>query len=271
MIFFKSVCSGNDFIHIELNENSRRGVVQKPSFIRKICDRKGGAGADGVVYFRERKKYVDFQIFNRDGVEAELSGNGMAGLASVLFFLNPSRRTIIFNTKIGKRKVGLIESSRNSFQLSVEIGKPDFQDIGFFPFLRPGQMKFNHDQIDFYPVSVGNPHAVICLESEIPEQKMHLMGKKLAEDSIFPRGTNVEIVWKTGHNRYGIFFYERGVGQTLSSSTGSAASFAALRRTNQIIDHLRIDVPGGQIKVYGTEEIFVENCCEIVYKGIFLP
>ncbi|MCK4835585.1 MAG: diaminopimelate epimerase [Candidatus Aminicenantes bacterium] len=270
MIFFKTVCSGNDFVHIDLNEKSLADNSQKPKFTRQICNRKSGAGADGVVYYREHEKSVDFQIFNRDGNEAELSGNGMAGLASILFYLDPSRGDIILNTRVGKRRVGLIDRSGNRFRLSIEIGKADFQAKDFFPFLKENQIKFNHNDIDFYPVSVGNPHVVVWLEEDLSEDQCQMVGEKLATAPIFPCGTNVEIVKKDHHNHFQVFFYERGVGKTLSSSTGSAAVFAVLRRMNQIRDHLKIETPFRKIKISGTEKIFVENFCEIVYKGIFL-
>lgn len=272
MIFFKTVCSGNDFIHIELGEKTRKQTGPNPDFIKQICHRRAGIGADGVVFFRIQESSVDFHVFNRDGAEAELSGNGMAGLASVVFSLNRSLDQITLNTRVGKRTVGMIERGNRFFRLSVEIGKPDFHNKQFFPFLNQERIKFSHKNIDFYPVSVGNPHAVVCLDhsKKLSDQKLQSLGETLSAAPIFPQGANIEIVEKEARDRFRIFFYERGAGATPSSSTGCAAVFAVLRKTEQINDHLQIDILDRTIKIYGEDDIFVENYCEMVYKGILL-
>jgi diaminopimelate epimerase len=269
MIFYKTVCSGNDFIHIDLEETDLSRDQQKSELARVICNRNSGAGADGVVYYRIQKKSADFQIYNQDGTRAELSGNGMAGLASLLFQLNHFRDGIILNTGVGKKAVELIERKGNKFKLRIEIGEPNFQQDEFFPFLESNRIEYRYQNIAFVPVSVGNPHAVVLLSEFFSDHKLQAMAKELASAPIFPQGTNVELVCQDAEKPLRIFYYERGVGRTLFSSTGSAAVFAVMQCLKKIHDSLSFPTPSENIKISGTRKIYLENFCKIVYKGIY--
>jgi diaminopimelate epimerase len=187
MIFHKTVCSGNDFIHIELDQSGLANDENKGDLARRISNRNSGAGADGVVYYRVLEKQVDFEIFNQDGSRAELSGNGMAGLSALMFHLDLFRNRIRLNTPVGGRTVELIEQSADSFRLRIEIGVPDFQNTGFFPFLEKDRIKYRFKNIDFFPVSVGNPHAVVFLTSSESERDLSAKGKDLGEASLLSR------------------------------------------------------------------------------------
>ena len=309
MIFYKTVSCGNDFILIDRAEyqSAAAAVITKGQLAKRICSRHTGAGADGVVYYKISPDTmpVDFEIFNRDGSEAELSGNGMAGLSALLFYLHQpgDRDHVILNTKAGPKRNTCLRLDKNKFHLKIEIGTANFQNHDFFPFLKSLQKKqafemtppqerhqadpgrvggatpgYRYNGITFYPVSVGNPHAVVLVEEEIAPDKPGQIGKMLESAPIFPDKTNVELVlptgagpadYETGEN-FQVFFYERGVGQTRSSSTGSAAVFAVLQKLNLITRTLTIPFPGEGIKISGKNTIYIENYTEIVYKGVYL-
>lgn len=270
MIFYKTVSAGNDFIQVDLGDDSLQGRLDKSILTRALCHPKNGPGADGVIFRQVTQTTVQFSIFNRDGTEAELSGNGMAGCAAILFYLGQKEGSVNLETKVGSRTISLIERNDNRFRLDVEIGKPDFSNHILFPFLETGQMDYKIEGITFTPVSVGNPHAVVLLDHEIPEEELLKTGEKLERAAIFPQRTNVEFVSQMGTNTCRAFFYERGVGPTGSSSTGSSAVFAVLREKELIRDRLAIDTPMGAVKISGTHGINVENYTEIVYKGTYL-
>lgn len=270
MIFYKTVSSGNDFLHVNLEENKLKVYKKKSQLSRAICNRHSGAGADGIVFYKIGKAAVDFEIFNCDGSEAELSGNGMAGLAALLFFLNRFSDTVVLNTKVGKRNVSLVGRSGSEFKLKVEMGEPNFRDIRFFPFLENNKIEYSYKDIQFYPVSIGNPHLVVLLNIELPDQKRLALGKTLSEAPMCPFGANVELVRFKDENSCKVFFFERGVGSTGSSSTGSAAVFAVLQRLNSINQSLVLNISNQKIRISGRKKIQVENFCEIVYKGMYL-
>ena len=273
MIFYKTVSAGNDFLHIDVKESNAPnsdGQVSRGHLAGHLCQRKTGAGADGVVYYNIGEKGVDFEIFNRDGSEAELSGNGMAGLSALLFYLGKFEDQVTLNTRAGQKRHQLLQREKNNFKLKIEIGEPDFYNTDFFPFLEKKKMEYTHKTIRFHPVSVGNPHAVVLLDRELPDETLNRMGEMLESANIFPQKTNVELIFYKNEENCRLFYYERGVGRTRSSSTGSAAVFAVLQKLKFIQNRLFINTPEGKIKIYGKGSIYIENYTKIVYKGIYL-
>jgi diaminopimelate epimerase len=302
MIFYKTVAAGNDFLHIDINDVKEIQAYKhdndaaeklrtiKGELANTLCHRHTGPGADGVVFYNIHQEgsplEVDFEIFNRDGSEAELSGNGMAGLTTLLIHLQKASDSVTLHTRVGKRTHHLIERLEHGFRLNIEIGRPDFQARHFFPFLESGTDEYKFAGVSFYPVSVGNPHVVVILESEICDDELHSLGEMLESAAMFPHHTNVEFLIKTSNqpanypegNNFRVFYYERGVGPTLASSTGSAAVFAVLQKVGFVTDLLTI--PNGNdnnaiqqnqgVKVSGRQEIFIENSVKIVYKGIYI-
>ena len=296
MIFFKTVASGNDFIHVNLDDWKNEGFsLEDPSskslLAKKLCLRHAGAGADGVVFYKlySQKKTVEFRIFNCDGGEAELSGNGMGGLTALLYYLGYFKDSITFETLAGEKINQYLHHQGNSFRLKIDIGLPDFNNKKFFPFIEAGRFEYRWSEIEetgenivFYPVSVGNPHVVIISEEMMDEFKLERIGKSLENAKIFPFRTNVEIIiplskevgikdYENGE-KFKIYYYERGVGPTLSSSTGSSAAYSVLR--NRIPGMKKITIPIGdpeeRIIVSGGENVYIESTIAIIYKGVYL-
>lgn len=272
MIFYKTVSAGNDFIQVDLEDVNLRGHLAKKELALSLCHPKTGPGADGVIFRETNETITNFSIYNRDGTEAELSGNGMAGCAAILFYLNKNGNssTITLSTRVGLRRITLLEMTGNLFKLNVEIGEPDFLNRLFFPFLEDNKNDYMFENVVFCPVSVGNPHAVVLLDREMPESELIKKGEELEGADLFPQRANVEFVSRISDGRCRAFYYERGVGPTGSSSTGSAAIYAVLQKKGLIQNNLEIDTPMGMVKLSGTTKIYVENYTEIVYKGIYL-
>lgn len=276
MIFYKTVSGGNDFLHVDTADI---GGIAAPGDIsevkgrlaRRLCDRRAGAGADGIIYYAVGEETAAFQIFNRDGTEAELSGNGMAGLSAVLFHLGKFKDRVTLDTRAGRKTNHLLSRKGDTLTLKIEIGEPDFSDTVFFPFLEPGREEYVFNDFPFYPVSVGNPHAVILLDKplHLMERELEKIGEMFEGAGIFPRKTNVELVHFKDAENCEVYYYERGVGPTLSSSTGSAAVFAVLQKLKIIPERLTITSGGGTINIYGSGRVYLDNIVRIVYKGIF--
>lgn len=271
MIFYKTVASGNDFIHVEESQYHQVFPDISGEDIVCLCDRKNGAGADGVTIYRQDPQSVSFRIFNRDGTEAELSGNGMAGLAALLFHQNKSKSPVVLDTNVGKRTVTLLETTGNTYRQQVDLGTADFSNTRFFPFLNENRVEYQFEDLSFFPVSVGNPHVVVILDQLLAEEKLIPMGERITGSGMFPEGTNIEMVFPSESESFRIFFYERGVGPTDSSTTGSAAVFSVLKKLGRISDKLSIETGEQQVVVTGKNKIYIENLTKIVYKGIFKP
>lgn len=271
MIFFKTVASGNDFIHVEESQYRQCFPDISGKNIISLCDRKNGAGADGVTIYRQDPQSVHFRIFNRDGSEAELSGNGMAGVAALMYHRNKSKSPVVLDTIAGRRTVTLLETTGNVYRQQVDLGTADFSNTRFFPFLKQNTMEYRFEDLSFFPVSVGNPHAVLILERMETDENLIPMGRRIAASGMFPEGTNIEMVFPSRTESFRVFFYERGVGPTDASTTGSAAVFSVLKKLGRISEKLSIESGEHPVVVTGKNKIYIENFTKIVYKGIFKP
>lgn len=265
----KTVSGGNDFLQIDGDVHPLSPAVL-PVLVRSICSRHNGMGADGMVVRRKKTNgNTHFRIFNRDGKEAELSGNGMAGCAALLRHENPDRRDITLSTAVGPRVVSVLKQKGHEFRLLVEIGPPDFTNATHFPFLDGRASAYSYEQILFTPVSMGNPHAVCVCARPTAEEKCLWMARTLQRAKIFPEGINVEIVCPIRADTYSVLFFERGVGRTRTSSTGSAAVLAVLKKTDSEKTAIQIrapETPPLKVLTKGSS-IAVENTTRIVYKG----
>jgi diaminopimelate epimerase len=278
MIFYKTSSFGNDFIEIDCRDLPT-AAVDKSALAREICDRQRGVGADGVVFYSIEKIQVHFQIYNRDGGEAELSGNGMAGLAAVLLQRRLVRSPLTLHAAIGARRIEQLGREGACFRLHVEIGTPDFANHAFFPFLRanPGRSQgcrplgetgpYHLDGLDFHPVAVGNPHAVVIDRDKSAPGQLAALGEKVEGHAMFPKRVNVEFVDFTDPENCRVFFYERGVGPTQASLTGSAAVFAVLRKLGLVQDRLAIACGAETIRVSWDNGIFVDNITCLICRG----
>ncbi len=264
MTFYKTSSFGNDFIEIEVGELP---PGDREALVRAICDRQRGVGADGVVFYRPERGDWHFEIFNRDGGAAELSGNGMAGLAAVLFQRRAARSPLTLHAAIGPRRIVLVKRQGPLFQLDVEIGLPDFAARDFFPFLKRGPGPYRAAGVEFHPVAVGNPHAVVLCRKLPSIARLAALGRKLEGNSLFPKRVNVEFVQPCGTDRCRVFFYERGVGPTQASSTGSAAVFAVLRRLGLAGDRLTVECGPESIGAIWEKGIFIQNRTRLVCRG----
>lgn len=272
MTFHKASSFGNDFIVVA--EGEAGPGADRGRLARDICDRQRGVGADGVVYFTATRAGARFRIFNRDGGAAELSGNGMAALAAVLLRRRAGEAALTLRSSVGPRRVALLERRGAEFRLDVEIGCPDFSRRDFFPFLRRDRQSYRAAGIDFHPVSVGNPHAVVVCRRLPAAARLPALGAGLEGHSLFPRRTNVEFVQATGSGRCRVFFFERGVGPTQASSTGSSAVFAVLRRLGLAGDSLEIESAAGggagkdgPIRLLWRNGIHVQTETRLICKG----
>ena len=182
---------------------------------------------------------------------------------------------------MGSRRIDLLARRGPVFQLDVEIGRPDFSRRRFFPFLKAGQERFSCAGLEFYPVSVGNPHAVVLCRERLAPGRLAALGEKLESHPMFPERVNVEFVHFSNADpppvgtaalrppSCRVFFYERGVGVTQASSTGSAAVFAVLRRLGKVRDRLTIDCGAEKIAVSWKQGIFVHNFTRLICRGDF--
>ncbi len=274
MVFYKSCSGGNDFLLVDRAELC---VPPSPALVRRWCDRHSGAGADGVIVYDRSLCPVFFRVFNQDGFEAELSGNGMAGLTTLLVTtLGVSEEMLELSSAFGHFRHQVLDCRDAWCRLQIDLGLPDFYNIRFFPFLAEASDSsrtegYSYKGIRFFPVAIGNPQVVLFKSQEKSLDETLLLAEELHQQPIFPYRCNVSIVEEYETDWAKIHFFERGVGRTQSSSTGTAGAFAVLRTLHSGISSFSFIPPGGEpVRVSGHERIYVENCSQIVYKGEYM-
>lgn len=216
--FVKAHACGNDFLLIEEALSQRRHA----ELARKLCARNTGVGADGIEFLERRTNGDLFlRLFNADGSEAELSGNGTRCVAAWLAS-SEGRQDVAFGTHGGLRTCHVVEAADPCYLIESEMGVPRVMPRTIAV---PGV-----GNVAGAMVNVGNPHFVLFVETE--DFSAHgfawqELGAKISSSPFFPHGTNVEFVRVLSNSEIGFRIYERGCGPTRSSGTGTCASSAA--------------------------------------------
>ena len=227
LAFVKTEALGNDFILVEDGAAAGRPL---PELARDMCDRRRGVGADGLIVWKPEADVVRLRIINRDGSEAESSGNGLRCLAAYLFV----------SGRAGGSRVRLRTVS--GLYTLERTGEGKYTGDMGIPRLRPADIPFETreplEQVVDHPLDVdgaqvritlsatGNPHCSVFVEAIDPATVADL-GAKLSTHPAFPNGTNVEFVRVRNKNEIDVAFWERGAGLTPASGTGSCGATVA--------------------------------------------
>lgn len=251
--FSKYSGCGNDFI---LCDNRQDDFPCNPEWIRKLCTRKTGVGADGLI-FLEESAVADFKmrIFNADGSEAEMCGNGARCFLKYLheqgFPLSPYKI---------ETKEKIIQGSFEGNDVSIDMGCPT-------------NVRWNLD-IDGHQVhflNTGVPHAVIFVD-ELASLDLNRLGKQIRRHAAFaPKGTNATFVQVLKPRELLFSTYERGVeAETMACGTGAAAAAYAYSRGDETASPIIMNTKNGDrltIKIENSQNIFMKGPAEWVYKG----
>ncbi len=274
--FYKFHASGNDFIIVK--KDSIPDDLKLMELALRMCDRHFGAGSDGLLILGKEKENFTFRIFNNDGTEAEISGNGLANAAGFIFlYEEKNSNEINFKTKVGIRNVKKLSIKENTVKVKIDMGEPKFSsaDIPFndgaeyekvvdYP-LSIGQRVF-HATI----LSVGNPHTVLFMKNFPSSFEIRQIGREIESHPFFPNNTNVEFVKVISDNEIEVLFYERGVGETLSSGSGSSASVVASVIKGLTKGKVNVRTKAGTLKVeYKEGRVYLESESTRVYEGKF--
>ena len=257
MNFWKYHGLGNDFVVVE---NHDLDMPDDPDFVRKVCDRRTGVGADGILYIDPDDEADAFmRVLNSDGSEAEMCGNGIRCVAKHLFdfALVPSERMRI-NTLDGVKDIIVQVENGVAVGATVEMGAPrlDRSDIpmaGQGRFV-DGTLEVDGRTITGTAVSMGNPHLIIF--EALSDEEVLELGPRLERHALFPRRTNVEFV-RLENDVLVVSVYERGAGWTQACGTGACATAVAagLKGLAPLGKDARVRLPGGELKINVAEDL----------------
>jgi diaminopimelate epimerase len=254
--FVKATACGNDFLIIAASAFS--GDLH--ALTRTICDRRNGVGADGVEWTMPSDTAdLRVKLVNADGSDAEISGNGTRCVAAWYCSEHASSETVRIETDAGVKICELRSREGNRFEFRTTMGEPKV-----YGELAVG---LNYDEVKGIPVSMGNPHYVIFVD-EFPPQWQD-MAAEVATHRDFPNGTNVELARVVNEHKLEVRIWERGVGETLSSGTGSSASAVAAIASGRAQSPVSVHTPGGTQTVEWNSEVFLTGPATLLCRGEF--
>jgi diaminopimelate epimerase len=255
--FTKASACGNDFLIID----ARHAPANIAQFSQRICDRHNGVGADGVEWLSAAAGCdAAIRLINADGTEAEISGNGTRCVAAFLVS-NGADGKLTIRTGAGMKQCQLISRENNSFEFEMDMGQPQVGEAF--------ALKTRLGEVRGAPVSMGNPHFVTFLD-QLPKN-WPALGADVQRQPDFKDGVNVEFVRITGPSEIDVRFYERGVGETQSSGTGSCASAVASIAAGKVKSPVGVHAPGGtQIVRWEGKSVFLRGTAQLICRGEFL-
>lgn len=274
--FTKMTGLGNDYIYVDCTDGTKLKNI--PEIARKLSDRHFGIGSDGLILIdKTENSNSDFRmrIFNTDGSEAEMCGNGIRCVAKLIHDknLNNSDKFSI-ETLGGVKKVKLIENEKGECnEVIVDMGEPMFQDKNipyniYEPFNKDLDINVEGEKMRFTVVSMGNPHAVTFVEN-LDDFQIEMCGPVVENNPIFPNRTNVEFVEIIDKNNIRVRVWERGVGETFACGTGACAAMVASGLNGYTDENVTVELPGGKLKIeWGKDNhIYMQGPANTVYEG----
>jgi len=257
----KAHAYGNDFLFVDAGE-ARHDL---PQLARTLCARHTGVGGDGLILYELRDRGATMRLFNADGSPSELSGNGLRCLAALVAQQQglQAGTVVSVDTSAGMKTLELLAIDGARYTFRAALGPP--ADI------RQVQIPVLGETLTASVLSVGNPQCVVL--GPLPDQaRFERFGPALSTHTMFPQGTNVEFAHVEAPGRVRILIWERGVGPTTSSGTGSSASAVAAAAHGGAARDVEVIAPGGTQRVEWRDDgIYLTGWAEVIFEGTAYP
>ncbi|MBL7209187.1 MAG: diaminopimelate epimerase [Dehalococcoidia bacterium] len=270
MDFAKLQATGNDFILIDASNLERNWE----RLARSMCQRRFAVGGDGLILLL-KSRLADFRIriFNSDGSEAEICGNGLRCLARYVIDrgLAEADKELTVETPAGVKRI----KSHSDGRFQVDMGMPMFR-----PEEIPVAVTVDIIPVVDYPVnaggrellltfvSMGNPHGV-CFVQELADFPLSELGPIMQHHDLFPQRLNFEIARVVSRSEIIARVWERGAGETLSCGSGACAVAVAAQLHGYVDSEVDVILPGGRLGVVwdGKGEVYLSGGAELVFTG----
>lgn len=259
--FTKAHAYGNDFLYVR--QDAVEGAMLD-LLARRLCDRHTGIGADGLIVFEPTADGASMRLHNADGSRAEVSGNGVRALGALLMRGPNGPSQVTIHTEAGPKRVRRVgprpDGERQLF--STAMGLP--QD------LRQVEIAVGDETLRLSVMNFGNPQAVSL--GPLPDpRRFQYLGSRLEHHPMFPGGTNIEFAELETPETVRILIWERGVGPTSSSGTGSCAALIAAAAFGGASRRAEVIAPGGSQHVdWRDDSVHLTGWAEILFDGDWL-
>lgn len=271
---------GNDYIILESQHLNTVSSIDE--VVKRICDRHYGVGSDGVALIHQTNRpdaHFTVRIFNADGGEAAMSGNGTRCAAAHLYQSGLwSDSMLRLNTKSGVKTYRLLErEAPGHFKFEAEIGRPQFESdkIPFKPLdwlerVMDFPLKLSDEEVvRITALQMCNPNCVLFVD-DLNRLDWRRIGREIERHPLFPERTNVEFVRVIDRGRIEAKVWERGVGETLSSGTGASAAAVGACINNFTESKVEVVMPGGTLHVEWRAEdgeVLLTGVADLVFHG----
>jgi len=269
MEFVKMQGCGNDFIFFVYPKSFKS--LTAGCFIQEMCDRHKGIGADGIILvLPPTGKLADFKmrIFNSDGSEAEMCGNGIRCFGKLVFEKGlTGKRELNIETLKSIIPIKLFSSGKRVSHVNAKLSKPELI-TPLAPGFLSGILDFKFDKV--YRVSMGNPHCVIFTPVKVEYLALDKYGPLIEKHRLFPGKTNVEFVNILSRTEIRLRVWERGAGETLACGSGACAAVATGICDNKLSSkNVKVRLPGGDLTVSWAKDagLIMDGPAEFVYSG----
>lgn len=269
--FWKMHGSGNDYIVFDNRDEkiSDKNVVE---LAKRLCERRFSVGADGLLLvYNSKVADARMRMFNADGSEAEMCGNGIRCFAKYCYENNiVNKKAFQVETLSGIKHVWLHVKDDKVETVKVDMGAPDWQRSSL-PMTGQGicineNLKVNGETFKVTCLSMGNPHCVIfvdCVDCFPVEE----IGEAIENLKAFPNRVNVGFAEVLNEKELNLRVWERGCGETLACGTGTSAAVAAANKLGKVGANVTVHVLGGDLKVEVADTLLLTGPAEKVFKG----
>jgi diaminopimelate epimerase len=275
MRFVKMHGTGNDFVLLRAQEDEQ----DWSRLAQAMCDRHYGIGADGLILVLPSSRAdLGMRMFNPDGSEAEMCGNGLRCLVKYAVeegVARPRDGRMSVETAVGVLSAQVFGEKGAVERVRVSMGVPRFapQEIPVLaegePPLKDLPLDIDAERLAVTCVSMGNPHAVHFVEQPVAEFPLESIGPKVELHPLFPQRVNFEVVRVLGRERMEARVWERGAGITLACGSGACAAVVAAHIHGLVGERVDITLPGGTLMVEWDRvgECYLEGPAELVFVG----
>jgi diaminopimelate epimerase len=258
--FTKAHAYGNDFLYVRAGDAAGAAL---DALARQLCDRHTGIGADGLILYERTPDGATMRLFNADGSRSEVSGNGVRGLGALI--AREQRNlpaAITIGTEAGPKHLTRIGGADGRPVFRAHMGLP--RDI------RQERTEVAGESLQLVVLNIGNPQCVVL--GALPDrERFRRLGAALERHTMFPERTNVEFAQVSTPGHVDILIWERGVGPTSSSGTGSCAALVAAASFGGAARDAEVAAPGGSQRVEWRDDgVYLSGWAEIVCEGEWL-
>ena len=265
---------GNDYVYMDaINQK----IENRSELAKFVSDRHFGIGSDGLILICPSEK-ADFrmQMFNQDGSEAEMCGNGIRCVGKFVYDKGlTNKTTITVETLAGIKTLVMTEKNGKIEAVRVDMGEPILEPklipvISEENPVKNLQLKVEDKEFKFTCVSMGNPHAVAFIEEDVNDFDICKYGAKLEVNKAFPNKANIEFINVIDDKTLKMRVWERGAGETLACGTGACASAVAAMLNGYTSREVTVHLLGGDLKIEWSKadnHVYMTGTAETVFEG----